>query len=121
MTYLTTHFTTEEFKCPCCGIIGVDQAFVELLEKLRVSCGFPFKITSGYRCDVHNQKVGGAKDSAHRKGKAADIAVSGDDAALLLRRAIEMKFTGIGVKQHGERRFIHVDTAHSALTVWSYP
>ena len=31
-------------------------------------------ISSGYRCPKHNAKIGGAKASMHREGKAIDIA-----------------------------------------------
>jgi hypothetical protein len=33
----------------------------------------PYKINSGYRCPALNAAVGGAKNSQHMKGQAADI------------------------------------------------
>lgn len=33
------------------------------------------EVTSGYRCDVLNEKVGGVKGSQHTKGQAVDLAL----------------------------------------------
>lgn len=43
------------------------------LEAIRRLVGKPIVITSGYRCPAINQKVGGAPNSYHTKGMAADI------------------------------------------------
>jgi uncharacterized protein YcbK (DUF882 family) len=43
---------------------------------LRDAVGKSISITSGYRSPQHNKKIGGAKDSQHLYGNAADIVVS---------------------------------------------
>lgn len=45
----------------------------KILDPLRESYGRPIIITSGFRCDQLNKKVGGATSSQHRRGEAADI------------------------------------------------
>jgi len=47
------------------------------LQKVRTKIGKPFVITSGYRTPAHNKAVGGAKNSWHMKGLAADFQVKG--------------------------------------------
>ena len=58
------------------GSIEVDN-IVDLinvvLDPLREVYGKPIVVTSGYRCDELNKAVGGAKNSHHRFGMAADI------------------------------------------------
>jgi uncharacterized protein YcbK (DUF882 family) len=47
------------------------------LQVLRDAVGKTITITSGYRSPKYNLKIGGAKDSQHIKGTAADIKVKG--------------------------------------------
>lgn len=48
------------------------------LEEVRKLCGDkPITITSGFRTLNHNKAVGGAKNSQHLYGRAADIIVKG--------------------------------------------
>lgn len=46
----------------------------EVLDPARDKLGKPIKVNSGYRCPKHNLEVGGAVNSQHMKGEAADIA-----------------------------------------------
>lgn len=46
--------------------------FERILQPLRFSFG-PIKITSGFRFQALNKAVGGAKNSQHMRGQAADI------------------------------------------------
>lgn len=112
------HFTESEFKCPCCGKAQMDQEFLETLDFVRNALGFPFVITSGYRCpDYNNQISSTGSDGPHTTGKAADIALSYANA----RAAIDLfvyEFNGIGLKQHGTGRFIHVDQLEPRI--WTY-
>ena len=43
------------------------------LDQLRYYMGCPIYVNSGYRCPELNKAVGGAKNSNHLKGLAADI------------------------------------------------
>ena len=45
----------------------------EVLDPLREAWGGPIIITSGYRCEALNARVGGVKNSYHTRGMAADI------------------------------------------------
>ena len=46
---------------------------MQCLDDIREQYGLPLYISSGYRCDELNKKVGGVKTSQHTKGQAADI------------------------------------------------
>ncbi len=106
---------------------NMNPAFLIHLDELRQRCGFPFVITSGYRSPEYNARVSeSGLTGAHTTGKAADILVSGDKAYRLLQEAMNMAvFTGIGIDQKGENRFIHLDicTVADGLPrpiIWSY-
>lgn len=47
------------------------------LEHIRVLLGKPVIVHSGYRCPKLNDLVGGAADSQHMRGEAADFVVPG--------------------------------------------
>lgn len=49
----------------------------DVLQPLRDALNKSIHISSGYRCYALNSMVGGAKDSAHTHGCAADITVEG--------------------------------------------
>lgn len=57
-----------------------------LLEPLREYLGKPIVITSGYRGEILNRKVGGSKTSQHLYGQAVDIWVSGISPQLLYEK-----------------------------------
>lgn len=76
MTQISEHFKRSEFECQCgCGFNTVDIELIEILETVRHRFMQPIKITSGCRCESHNYKVGGAKDSKHCLGIAADFKI----------------------------------------------
>jgi len=112
------HFTDKEFNCRCCGKLNISANLVLKLDLARDLAETPFIITSGYRCQKHNKKVGGVKDSAHVKGLAVDIAVQNNITRLsILRGLIIAGFRRIGIGSN----FIHVDIDNSkANNVWLY-
>lgn len=86
--HLTEHFTVAEFeRSPKAIIYGIDnhvpskyiptlqQLCTTILEPLREFAGQPIIISSGYRCNQLNIKVGGAYASQHTLGEAADIRI----------------------------------------------
>ena len=58
----------------------MDVELLELLEMIRERYGVPVSITSGYRCESYNRRIGGAASSYHLAGQAADIQVSDQPA-----------------------------------------
>jgi len=108
---LTANFTKEEMACKCgkCGSEGgeMDPGFMVKLQTLREAYGKPIHISSGYRCSTHNQAVGGAPNSYHLSGRAADILIpKGEDRYDLVKNIIQLKFfRGIGIYD----AWIHVD------------
>lgn len=81
------YFTRAEFACPCCNQCFVDTDFLKILHAIRESIGVPLRVASGYRCNRHNDAIGGSKHSQHRAGKAADIVPVVDDDAQAFKRA----------------------------------
>jgi len=97
---ISQHFNRSEFACQCgCGFDTVDIELIEVLETVRQHFASPVKITSGCRCNSHNFKVGGAIESKHCKGIAADFKVQGktpQEVHDFLCRTYPKKF-GIGL------------------------
>ena len=114
------HFSRGEFACKCgCGRADMKPLFLGRLQALRMIWGKPMHITSGYRCPDHPVEKAKANPGTHAQGIAADIGISGADAVTLLRLALDANFTGIGVQQKGNGRFLHLDIReHPAI--WSY-
>jgi zinc D-Ala-D-Ala carboxypeptidase len=65
---------TEQFDPPPEIIDNLKHLAVNLLEKLRViNDNKPLILSSGYRCPRLNKAIGGAKNSQHMLGMAADV------------------------------------------------
>lgn len=74
---LSENFNTTEFECH--GSADGEEQYISVelikfLEKVRSVFQRPIKINSGYRTKIYNAQVGGASDSQHCKGMAADFA-----------------------------------------------
>jgi uncharacterized protein YcbK (DUF882 family) len=77
---LTERLSRHEFACKCgCGFDTVDITMAKTLElaadhfQTELKCGrVKIIITSGCRCKKHNRSIGGAADSQHLFGRAAD-------------------------------------------------
>ena len=121
------NFTKAEFDCKHTGRNEMSPDFMHRLQQLRTRFGRPMVITSGYRHPTHPieaRKPNGP--GAHATGRACDVAVVGWDAMEMVFLAVQMGFTGIGIKQHGPSRFIHLDDLPASPGrprpwMWSYP
>ncbi len=112
---LTKNFSLEEFECKCgCKMpADVEENIKELADNLQILRDVIGRIdlTNAYRCKEHNADVGGAIDSQHIKGKAADIksnALSPSEIASIvedLMKNEKFKTGGIGIYN----TFTHVD------------
>lgn len=104
---LTTNFKVKEFRCKDgSDTILIDGTLVNYLQKIRNWAGAAVTINSGYRTASYNASVGGAKNSYHIKGQAADIVVSGKTPLEVARKAEALGMKGI-IKYSN---FVHVDT-----------
>ena len=106
---LSKNFYKKEFACKCgCGLQSVNPRLITALQKLRDLIGRPITITSACRCESHNAKVGGVKNSYHTQGIAVDIQVKGmtpKEVAKCAETIKEFYEGGIGIY----KTFVHLD------------
>lgn len=119
MTYMRDgrHFKLIEFACPLTQQIVVNIALVEYLDELRFKMQRAMWITSGYRSSRHNEAVGGAKNSQHLLGNAADTPIQGPaDGLKMIELAKGIGFTGIGL--YPSKGFAHLDVRPGPGASW---
>ena len=114
MTHYSKNFSRKELDCKC-GCKTPKHIEVELtnlaydLEKLREAHGGPISILSAYRCSSRNRIIGGASNSQHMYGKAADLLVPKGQQKKYVASAEKVpafRNGGIGVYPNGG---VHVD------------
>lgn len=123
-------FRPEEVACKCgqCGPesgLNMNPTTMDNLQDLRYDVDFPFIVSSAYRCPNHPEEQKKDEPGAHAKGKAVDLEVEGGRALTLICTAPVYRFTGIGIKQKGKGRFVHLDDMENGPRrprpwVWSY-
>lgn len=121
------YFVLEEFSSPDLPGSGslMNAEFLALLDKARGEAGIPFKITSGFRTpeyqkDLTRRGYKTARNSAHLKGLAADIAVTSSENRLIIIEALLfVGFRRVGISMGN---FIHVDAdpTKSQDVIWTY-
>lgn len=117
---LTTNFKYSEFWC--FGIEPPQEYFDNIfklangLQKVRNVVNRPITINSGWRTPEHNTSVGGASNSQHLIGKAADVTIKG----------LAPKFANIYLAKYGNFNgfgiainYTHVDIRDS-FGIWTY-
>ena len=106
------YFKREEFACQCgCGFDTVDYELANILDNVRSYFGSPVHITSGCRCPVHNAKEGGARNSQHLYGRAADIKVTGITPELVYNYINGKYPDKFGLKLYST--WVHVDSRNT--------
>jgi len=121
---LTKHFNVSEFKCGdgtgyIAGMrkLGLSKReakaravqLAKYLEEVRARCGNkPLHLNSVYRTPSYNRLIGGASNSAHIRGLAADIARPKGVRQEELRRHVRAVFPA-GVGNYPSQNFVHGD------------
>ncbi len=107
------HFKPREFTCKCDGLcdhpVVISLDLVAKLDKIRDEIGRPISISSGTRCQRHNNKVGGKPLSAHMPkndiSHGVDVKCSDSSLRFALLAAALPLFKRIGIS----RNFMHLD------------
>lgn len=115
---ISKNFTDVELWCPHCRKLPKSELITKLQE-FRDVWGKPLRITSGYRCKEHNDKIGGAPNSKHVLGEAVDIACTdAADRYKMLALAFKLGWGGIAYSKN----FVHLDLRSVATPAsWTYP
>lgn len=107
-TKLSANFTVKEFRSPDSNTVMIDLDNVKQLQKIRSHFKKSVTITSGYRTEAHNKKVGGAAKSYHMTGQAADIVIKGVDPLKVYLYADSINVNC--VIYYPLKKFCHIDT-----------
>ncbi len=123
---LTKNFYKIEFECRDGSIMPDDvleniKVLAENLQIVRDVLKEPIHINSGYRSEAHNKNIGGAKNSQHLLGNAADITMknyTSKDLSLIFKKLIlrgNLKEGGLGLYNG----FVHYDIRGTQAR-WNY-
>ena len=118
-------FSVEELLCRCgrADCDALQTVTAELLrraDECRRRYGAPMIVTSGLRCRLWNDRVGGRPDSEHLTGEALDIrCTSSTNRYALLDAAFQAGFRRVGLA----RNFLHLGVSHVLAqdVLWTYP
>jgi uncharacterized protein YcbK (DUF882 family) len=111
------YFDAREFSCPCCGVTPrMNTRLLVCLDVIRDRIGEALLVNSGYRCEKHNDEVGGVKGSAHTMALAADIRSANHSPEEIYKIALALfpHLKGFGLYN----TFVHVDAMGNKLRQW---
>lgn len=122
---LTPHFTLEEMtmsqtaarlgldNTPPLEMVAALKRTAGLLEEVRALLGKPILVSSGYRSPAVNRAVGGAANSAHMLGCAADFSSPAFGSPLDICRVIARSDIAFDQLIHEFRAWVHIAWAPS--------
>lgn len=118
---LTENFTLDELTRTSTGIPNTPgrfelinlQILAEHLQKIRDYVQKPVRVASGFRCEAVNKAVGGSQTSAHLKGYAADIQISGMTNAEIIAviKKLGRKYDQVIDENVGNSTWVHYSIA----------
>lgn len=122
---LSENFTLEELSKTSTGLHNTPnkkqtdslrQLAINVLQPARDALG-PIKVTSAYRSQAVNAKVGGVSTSQHTKGEAADLIMAGGQKKLLEWLIANVEFDQIISEfpdANGNPQWVHVSYKEGA-------
>lgn len=115
------YFKDDEFLCKCgkcgLGISSMNPKLLIMLDALRLLFGNKLILNSAIRCADYNRTVPWAMpNSLHLTGCAVDVqAYSSDFKKLLVEKAFNLDFNGIGIGDN----YVHLDIGEREA-LWKY-
>lgn len=102
-------FSPQEVASRGDGSVRVSRQLMNKLQSLRTALKCPLILNSVYRDPAHNKRVGGAKNSYHVQGFAADVSMANHDPEVFEAVARQVGFTGFGFYPPKKGNFVHLD------------
>lgn len=103
--YCPEYFKESEFVRVGCKMSDMNDRLLMMLDYMRRLYGLPITITSAYRTSAANKAAGGAKNSAHLRGLAVDVACLSIYRFDMVKAALLAGFPRIGIGSN----FLHLD------------
>ena len=94
---------TPNMACRCCHELHIQLVTIKRLRELEKQIGKRLEVTNGYRCKLHNAKVGGHEKSRHMQGLAVDVV----DPGIRFFQKTAKEYFG-GVKHYPEKGIYHL-------------
>lgn len=117
---ISENFKVKEFACKNGSeLIKIDSLLVIYLQKSRDHFKVPIILNSAYRTSGYNKQIGGAKNSYHVKGQAADLHANGKVKLEELAKFFE-SIGCQGIIVYPNSGFIHIDTRDSKYFAVNY-
>ena len=108
---LTTGLVSGELACHCnserCNYTIFSTKLLDAYQATRVEFDDYIRVNSAFRCQTHNEIVGGANNSYHTKGMALDLAPRNPND---LPRLIEIARKHFHIIEY--KTFVHCDVRH---------
>lgn len=108
---LAANLYADEFHCKCsypdCTFTLIDNKLKRQWNRFRSSFSRGIVISSGYRCQKHNEDVGGHPNSYHKKGMALDLIVPQHVTMKIFANTARNYFDK--VIEYPGKNFIHVN------------
>ena len=110
-TQISSHFNSNEFRCPHCGVTRISKELVDKLEELfKTVHASKCIISSGYRCPYYDKKQNGFAGK-HSEGLAVDCCFYDKNGKIIPSKVIccvayDLGFTGIA---YIDKNYTHLD------------
>lgn len=103
------NFKVKEFKSRNNKIVLIHHNLPVALQMIREKLGKAINLTNAYRNETHNKSVGGASNSYHLYGMAADIYVNGMTPNELAKAIDSLFPTTFCVISYPKKGIVHFD------------
>lgn len=113
---LSVDFFEDEFHSPDTKSAKMEPEFMYKLQKLRTVVGVSFSVSSGYRSEAYNAILGGAGNSYHCKGIAADIDHQNWTGEIKFKFVAAASALGFSIGIYDKH--FHVDTRLGPKVLW---